>query len=210
MPSPRKLGLIGDIHAEDLLLERAIEALLGHGVEQILAVGDVVDGQGDVNRCIELLERHGVLCVRGNHERWILNDSARTLPHAHRLDDLSPASRTYLRGLPATRTIATAAGVLLLCHGLGGNDMVGVKPDDVARELEQNDVLQELLLRREFDLIVNGHTHKPMDRVVRGVRGGSARIINAGTLYREHEPCYVVLDLDTPQASFYPLETTGL
>lgn len=210
MPLPRKLGLIGDIHAEDVLLERAIEGLLRHGVEQILAVGDVVDGQGDVNRCIELLERHQVLCVRGNHERWLLNDSARTLPHAHRLDDLTPASLSYLRRLPATRMLPTAAGELLLCHGLGGHDMAEVKPDDPPSVLEQNGALQELLLRREADLIVNGHTHQPMDRVVRGVRGGSARIINAGTLCREHKPCYVVLDLDQPQASFQPLDTAGL
>ncbi|MCS6898421.1 MAG: hypothetical protein RMJ98_01470 [Myxococcales bacterium] len=43
-PHPRRLGLIGDIRAEDVLLERAAEALLQHGVEQIPAVGDVVDG----------------------------------------------------------------------------------------------------------------------------------------------------------------------
>ncbi|MDW8247957.1 MAG: hypothetical protein RMJ98_01475 [Myxococcales bacterium] len=72
-----------------------------------------------MSRSTDLLERHQVLCVRGNYERWLLNNSARTSSHAHRLDDPTPASLSYLRRLPATRLLPTATGELLLRYRLG-------------------------------------------------------------------------------------------
>lgn len=210
MPRLKRIGLIGDIHAEDQLLEQAISRLQELGAEQILAVGDLVDGKGDVDRCVELLEQHGVLCVRGNHERWILKDSLRTLPDAHWLENLRPPTRDFLRSLPATRTFETAAGTALLCHGLDRHDMIGINPWDLDEHLSYNEELQSLLVRREFELILNGHTHHPMDRVVRGVRGGQARIINAGTLQRNQEPCYVFLDLEHNRISFHALNSDAL
>ena len=47
----RRIGLIGDIHAEDQLLERALELLAGRALDAILATGDIADGAGSVNRC---------------------------------------------------------------------------------------------------------------------------------------------------------------
>lgn len=45
-----KLGLIGDVHGEAELLERALEALRSNGVSVIACTGDVVDGLQDLER----------------------------------------------------------------------------------------------------------------------------------------------------------------
>ena len=202
----RKIGIIGDIHAEDRLLEVAIRRLQELGAEVLLATGDIVDGRGDVERCRELLEQHRVQCVRGNHERWALAGKMRDMPDAHPLEALSEATQAYLRQLPPTRLLDTVEGKLLLCHGLGANDMAGVKPHDRDEDLDGNDDLQRLLLERVVDVLVNGHTHHAMDRVVRGRRGGRMRIVNGGTLFREHGPCCVFLDLAGGPAEVIPLE----
>ncbi len=77
-----KLGLIGDVHGEAELLERALEALRSNGVSVIACIGDVVDGGASVGRCCDLLEEHGVVTVAGNHDRWLLAEVARDLPEA--------------------------------------------------------------------------------------------------------------------------------
>jgi predicted phosphodiesterase len=63
-----RLGLLGDLHAEDAALALALQVFADEGVEQVLSVGDIVDGPGSVERCCELLATAGAAAVRGNHE----------------------------------------------------------------------------------------------------------------------------------------------
>ncbi|WP_084555209.1 metallophosphoesterase family protein [[Phormidium ambiguum] IAM M-71] len=51
------IGVIGDIHAEDKLLEKAVNFLKSKNVEKIVCVGDIVDGLGDVNECCNTLAK---------------------------------------------------------------------------------------------------------------------------------------------------------
>ena len=197
----RRVGAIGDIHAEDALLARALEALAGEQLDLIVATGDVVDGPGDVDRCCELLIAHGVQCVRGNHERWAVQRLGRRLAHATDIERLSAGSQHLLRGLPAVRSFDTVAGSLLLCHGVGPHDMVQLKPDHHEGDLADNEAFQELVASRAHDVVIAGHTHQPMHRRL----PGGLRWINAGTLCRDREPVYVVADLGSGEVRFVPL-----
>ena len=67
----RRIGILGDIHCEDGRLAAALEFLQTQQLDLICAVGDIVDGPGDVNRTIDLLHEYQVIAVRGNHERWL-------------------------------------------------------------------------------------------------------------------------------------------
>jgi predicted phosphodiesterase len=79
----RRVGLIGDVHAEAGLLEQSIRFLQGEGVDTLLCMGDLVDGFGDIDRCCELLEQENVYTVLGNHDRWCLRGELRNLPECH-------------------------------------------------------------------------------------------------------------------------------
>ena len=59
---------------------------------------------------------------------------------------MSPASRAFLEELPTSRVLETLHGRLLLCHGLGDEDMVSVGEDDFGYALHANDELQTLQL----------------------------------------------------------------
>jgi len=194
----RTFGAIGDIHAEDEHLAAALGEL--QGVDAILAVGDIVDGRGDVERCVDLLQKHGVLAVRGNHERWCLAGQARSLPHAHLVEDVSDAAREYLERLPPTRVLETVAGSLLLCHGVGEDDMIRLLPDDDASIIAGNEPLQKVLARG-FDLMVCGHTHRPMVRTLFGLV-----VINAGTLYYADNPGFLRVDLEKKIAHTFTID----
>jgi putative phosphoesterase len=195
----QRLGLIGDVHAEDQRLAQAIAYLQGRGVDAILATGDVVDGPGDVERCCELLTRHGVITVRGNHDRWLLEGIMRDLAHATM--DVSPAARRFLARLPTTAVLFTVAGTLLLCHGMGSNDMARLGPDDDGYAIQFHTELQELIHDPSVQLVVCGHTHR---RFVRSFPG--LTVMNPGTLFRDHAPGFYLVDFVEGTATAYELE----
>jgi predicted phosphodiesterase len=82
------IGIIGDVHGEDVRLENALRFLEAQ-TENVFCTGDVVDGAGDVNRCCALLQEHGVVTVRGNHDRWLLEGSMRDLKEATPVQELT-------------------------------------------------------------------------------------------------------------------------
>ncbi len=187
----RRVGLLGDLHAEDEALEFALTQLRKLGAETLLQVGDIADGPGDLSRTVALLLEHQVLAVRGNHDRWLLSNQMRELPYALQLAETAQRDVDYLASLPVTREFRSPRGHVLLCHGLGTNDMAGVKPDHEGYDISSNAELQQLIFERRYRFILNGHTHRPMLRTF-----GPLSIVNAGTLLREHERCFTFVDFE--------------
>lgn len=196
--------MLGDIHCENRRLESALQFFLGQQLDLVCSVGDIVDGPGDVNRAIELLRRHGVATVRGNHERWLMTNEMRGLPDAHSRFDFDALSWVFLSQLPLWLKLETVAGRMLLCHGLGSDDMAGVWPMDDAMALHANQPLWHLVHSAEFAFVVNGHTHR---RLVRSF--GEMTIINAGTLYRKHDPCICIADFEQSFVQYFNVDADG-
>lgn len=202
-----RLGLIGDVHAEDERLAVALEALTAERVDRILCCGDLVDGHGDVDRTCRLLAEHRVVTVRGNHDRWIRADDMRTLPNAHRMTSLAPASIELLKSLPPTVSLDVPGGKLLLCHGVAENDMRRLGPDDSGYAISTNDDLLKVLFDATISFMICGHTHTPMVRKFeRGSGKPALLVVNAGTLAREDQPGFVVLDLSARRVDFQRIE----
>lgn len=199
-----RLGLIGDVHAEDEHLHVALDALVTARVDRILCSGDIVDGVGDVDRTCTLLARHNVLTVRGNHDRWIREDEMRTLPNAQRMTDLAPTSVEWLKSLPVTITLDVPFGKLLLCHGVGTNDMQRITPDDGRRAISSNEDLLKVLFDPTIAFMVFGHTHEPMARSFeRGVGNPALVVVNAGSLARDEDPSFAILDTVARRVDFH-------
>lgn len=189
---------MGDAHCQAGSLAAALAFFRREGVDAVLQVGDILDGDGDATRTCELLEEHEVFAVAGNHDRWALADELRDLPRSTRLWELSDDAARFLRSLPRTRELETAAGLALLCHGLGENDMASVKAEDGADRLAANTDLQALLGANRHAWVLNGHTH---ERLVRRV--GSLTIVNAGTLLPTDCPCVALVDFVAERATFF-------
>lgn len=185
----RRFGCIGDPHAEDRRLARALAHLQGADVDAILCVGDLVDGLGDVDRVVALLRAHDVLTVRGNHDRWFLGGINRELAHATR--EVAPETRAYLEALPPTRRLPVLGGDLLLCHGVGDDDTAELRPDTEDYGLACLDRLPALERDPSLLWMVGGHTHRAMLRALPGLW-----VINAGTLWGERDPGFMIVDLE--------------
>jgi predicted phosphodiesterase len=131
--------------------------------------------------------------VRGNHDRWFFAAGYDRLPHFTPDEEIAGADRLWLASLPPVLRLHTARGPLLLCHGLGSDDMAGVLPHDQGYALDANHRLHALVGAAEYRFIVNGHTHRRMVRTFDGLT-----ILNGGTLRSDHQPCICLADLCPP------------
>lgn len=205
-----QFGIIGDVHAQAEHLEAALWFFKRNGVHQLLCVGDVVDGPGvdgsnDAERCCQLLRAWNVATVKGNHDRWFLDNTMRDLPDITPREEVSETSIQWLQALPLTLSFETIAGPLLLCHGVGENDMKRLAPDDSAYDLECNVELQAVLRDNYFRFLVGGHTHR---RMVRRMENLTA--INAGTLLPLQHPRVATVDFERGCVQFHDFENGAL
>ena len=196
----RRAGLIGDIHCEVDHLKRIISFFRSLKVDSILSVGDIADGPGDLTEACQVLQSSGVITVSGNHDRWLLTGEMRDLPDATPVASVTPQAHAYLTALPRTRLLDSPRGTVMLCHGLGDDDMASVRPDDEGLALQQNKALRKLIKNRKARFVVNGHSHKPMLRTIEGLT-----ILNAGTLHPKHRPTFSIADFDAGEVQVYDL-----
>lgn len=202
-PNFRKIAVIGDVHGEDERLAAVLRHFAMLEVDATMAVGDIVDGEGDANRACKLLAESGVLAVSGNHDRWFLEGRIRDLVGATRALDVD--SYSWLQNLPKRRSFQTPRGRLMLCHGMGDDDMNHVYPDSQGYELEANLMLSRVLQAKEYRFVINGHTHKPMVRRIQGLT-----IINGGSLCGNERPVCSMVDFDEGIVQFFDVHLDGV
>jgi predicted phosphodiesterase len=191
-----RLGVIGDVHCESETLGRVLDALETMNIEAVLCVGDLVDGPGEADATLAMLQARQVQCVAGNHERWFLDGEQRTLENA--TATINEMSRAFVDGLPKMRRYATPNGTALLCHGVGEDDEAWLLPDTRGYALQDIPTLRELMLDKEVQFMLCGHTHERMVRVFPGLT-----VINAGTIHRKDEQSFMVLDFGAMRVEFY-------
>lgn len=195
----RRFAAIGDIHAEDRRLEHVLAWLARHPLDAVLSVGDLCDGAGDLDRCITLLRTDNTLGVRGNHDRWFIDDPFRHV-------EARPATLAHLRALPVTRRVPTVRGDLLLCHGVGDHDTIRLHPDHDSSRTGAQTALEALLADPDLHLVVGGHTHKRMVRHFPRRAGPPLVFINPGTLHRDYPAGFAVVDLERRLVELHDLD----
>lgn len=203
-PLLARVGIIGDVHAQDRALASALAFLhaLPEPLDALLCSGDLVSGDGDANEAIHLLRHSNVITVRGNHDRWFGHDYYHNLSNFTALDTVQQENREYVFGLPPTQTLSTVSGSLLLCHGVGEDDMAGLYRGAPDEEIAWK--LQRKHLDR-FRFIVAGHTHARMVRPILNTDDTLTTIINAGTFLPDQTPGFLVCDFVRESATAYHL-----
>ena len=93
---PSRTAIISDIHGNHAGLVAALADIDRQGCDQIVCLGDLVDGGPDNEAVIETLQQRGIPCVRGNHDE--INDV-----------ELPGAMRSFLLDLPE-RIVDSIAG----------------------------------------------------------------------------------------------------
>ena len=82
--------------------------------------------------------------------------------------------------------------------------MATVRPWDSGYDLDVNYALQDLIAQEGGAIVVCGHSHRRMVR-----RFDALTVVNAGTLLREHDPCFAILDVAERKVAFYTRHDQG-
>jgi predicted phosphodiesterase len=189
-----RIGIIGDVHAEHERLAAALEFLASEGVDGLICTGDLPDGVGDLDVCCELLQGADVLTVAGNHDRWFLQDRVRHVQDAHLREKASADTIRFIESLPKVRTLQTAAGALMLCHGVLEDDLAKIWPGSERSTSRCSAPLDALLQETNPPrFVINGHMHF---RTV--IDFPSTQVINGGTLKGQYAG-FSLLDVDSGQ-----------
>ena len=200
----QKIGIIGDVHSEHRRLRQALDWLEQQSVDAVVCTGDVADGRGCIEQCWRALQSARVYTVSGNHDRWLLTDSARHVRHAHCKAQVSEQGLAFLSELPKVVRLNTAAGELRLCHGVADDDMAKVWPGTKATAIRRSEALDEWLAEPSCPaFVVNGHMHF---RTL--IDFDDCHLVNAGTLKGERAGL-TVLDLNMREVSGFNLLDDG-
>lgn len=117
-----RIAVIADIHGNLAALEAVLADMAARGIAQIICLGDCASGMMWPRETTELLMARGIPCVRGNHDRWLVEHTPEAMgaQDAVAFAEATEAQRAWLGGLPTQ--LSPAPGVLA-CHGTPESDV---------------------------------------------------------------------------------------
>jgi diadenosine tetraphosphatase ApaH/serine/threonine PP2A family protein phosphatase len=179
------LGLLYDVHGN----LPALEAVLSdRPAERFLLGGDYAVAGGWPRETVERLDELDAEWIRGNTERWLVDDSDLPEPMAEVVARARDAlGRELVERLARLPESARRDGVLY-CHASPGSDMAGFAPQE-----DESDA--ELLRGVEERRVVFGHTHIQFAR-----EAGGIELFNPGSVGLpfdgDHRAAYALLHQD--------------
>jgi len=188
-----KIGIIADPHSNLAALKAVLKDM--PRVDELICVGDLVGYAAEPNEVVKLAKEKRMQIVMGNHDYAVVTRDVRGFnPLAAQAalwtaDNLRKENLEFLSNLPTHLALTCGKQRIYAVHG---------SPRDPLNEYifpdASNRVLAELVRDLDADILVLGHTHMPIERVVFG-----KLIINPGGVGqpRDRDPraSYVVLNL---------------
>lgn len=157
-----RLAVLADIHGNVLALEAVLRDAARQGADALFDLGDRVSGPLWPRETLELMQKHAIPGVRGNHDRLAGSESPDGLAPSDRFafDALDAESRALLRALPFE---ASPAPGIRAFHATPQHDDRYVVEDIVEGRLVRAPVAK--IARRlgpvEAGIILFGHSHRP-------------------------------------------------
>ena len=207
-----RIAVIADVHGNTLALAAVTEDLRRQAPDLVVNLGDLVSGPFDPAGAAEAQMALGAATLRGNHDRWVLEDA----PAGYADDALARAAlsekhKAWLAGLPPT--LVLAEGEVFACHGSPAGGDLDYLLDDVSSGralLDDADAIRSRLAGiGAARLVLCGHTHTA--RIV-GLDG--LLVVNPGSVgmpgYADDLPVPHVMEAGTTHALYAIAERTGL
>jgi predicted phosphodiesterase len=165
-----RVAALYDIHGNLPALEAVLREVDAEAPDAIVVGGDVLWGPFQAE-CVELLASRGALFLAGNCEREVLHgeSDADTWCRAQ----LSSELLDQVERWPTTvRLDVPGLGRVLFCHATPRSD------EEILTRLTPDEAVAAALAEAEADVVLCGHTHVQLDRLV----SGAPRLVNAGSV----------------------------
>lgn len=204
-----RTALVSDLHGNAVALETVAAEIERRGVDQVVCLGDALQGGPQPARTLELLQALGWPVVLGNADAFLADPRTaesssepvterQLAARAWSVERLGDLGIGWIESLPPTIELDLGDGrTLLACHGSPGSY------DDLIFPHTPEPEFRALLDGVEADVVAGGHTHLQFVR-----RRASTLFVNPGSagLSYDHEQPEDGFRLD-PWAAFAVLET---
>lgn len=190
----KRIAVISDMHGNDLAFDAVEQDIGRQNVDQIVCLGDAIQGGSQPAEVVQRLRRLDCPVVMGNADAWLLSgkETADEGIPAERLrkmgeirlwslSQLTEADRAFISSFQPTITIPLREDLSLLCfHGSPTSF------DDVILPAASEEVFQTFLSAYADHILTGGHTHAQQIR-----RNGKFFFFNPGSVgfaYSHHQP----------------------
>lgn len=191
-----KIIVISDIHGNAFALATLLPALRAEAADQIVCLGDAIQGGAEPAETVTLLREIGCPVVMGNADAWMLTGietDGGTIPESRklRLNDvrdwslaqLSEADKAFIAAFKPTVEIPLGDGRSLLCfHGSPTSF------DDILLPSTPDEEFEGKLGAYQPSILTGGHTHMQQ---IRRVGTSESFFFNPGSVgfaYTHYQP----------------------
>lgn len=195
---PAKILLVSDIHANFPALAAIDRLVNSAGFDLILNGGDSTVYGPFPNETLDWLRDHRALSILGNTDVKVIQllrgeylkkprKPEKRIMYTWTAEQLTPANRDLLRGLPHRLRLEVEGFRLGLFHGSPADD------DELLFQDTPPERFRELAKENECDIVIVGHSHTPFHK-----KEGRVHFINPGSVGRMFD--------GVPDGSFATLE----
>ena len=180
-----RIAVISDIHGNDLAFEAVEADIHQQNVDQIVCLGDAIQGGPQPAAVVRRLQRLNCPTVMGNADAWLLSGietGNEEIPPERlkkmeairqwSLSQLSTSDREFIAEFQATITISLEKDLELLCFHASPDSF-----DDVIAPAAPQEVFQKYLGKYAERILTGGHTHAQQVR-----RNGEFFFFNPGSV----------------------------
>jgi predicted phosphodiesterase len=195
-----KIAVIADIHSNLEAFKAVLDDIRKKGVKEIYCTGDIIGYGASPNKCIELVKKHKIKCVSGNHDfyvidaddiSWFTPAGQEALRWTHK--KLTKANMNFLKKLPATRI---EKGIYFV-HGSPRDPL----HEYVFPESDDWELKKFFSMAKKSKILALGHAHIPFVKKVNG-----HLVFNPGSVGQPRDndsrASYCVFDTDKKKAEF--------
>ncbi len=162
-----RIGVISDIHSNLAALRAVLRDM--PRVDEIICMGDLVGYGAEPNKVIKVIRSKGIRSVMGNHDYATVtgdisgfNDRAANAIN-WTLNNIDRKNLEYLATFPTHLEFKIGGHRIYMVHGSPRNPLNEyVFPDFSNRDMA------EVTKGADADLVLLGHTHMPMKRMIMG------------------------------------------
>ena len=156
-----RIACISDIHGNIYALNKALESISENNADLIICLGDLTGYGPHPNEVVALIRRRGILCLKGNYDASVVNNSftyirdtstnSFSLPWTN--EELRASHKLYLDSLPKALTLVFENRSFLFVHG---------SPSGIDEYLPfDSPEAKKHILEIKEDVLVCAHTHIP-------------------------------------------------
>lgn len=201
-----KIGIISDVHGDFPSLIKALRIFKSEKVNKILCAGDLVEKGDQGDEVVAMIHSLKIPCVLGNHDemapgnqQW-LHDNMDTAHPNVKKKILKPETLDIIEQFPRKLRYEWEGLRILLCHGSPTSNVEYLMPNKETRYFAEH------ARKARADIIICGHTHRPMHYVVDDVHFVNPGATCAGEFISSNT-C-AILTLPEKSVTIYELNTS--